>query len=644
MNISNSSTGGNPNLGEMHHVSLEECYRIRNLNVPFEVRVSLFADICRINVLYMIACAGSGHIGSSFSSLDIVSRIFLEEQNLFGEKGDIYFSSKGHDVPGLYAVLIGLGIIEFQKLHQLRRLSGLPGHPDRNTSCMVANTGSLGMGISKAKGIVAADRLRGITRNIYVMLGDGELQEGQIWESLPSATNSDMGELIALVDHNKIQSDTWVTNVGHLGDIEAKFRAFGWHVQRIDGHDQQQIGNALSTAKRETTIPSVIVLDTVKGQGVSFLAGTAFGVDMEFYPYHSGALSDGERERAIEEIVSHINNTLREFAVPGLNLTEGRVPPSSGPPKNKGQNLVSFYSEALVNLGREQSNLVVLDGDLAVDCGLVNFRREFPKRFFECGIAEQDMVSQAGAMALQGFLPVVHSFSCFLSTRPNEQIYNNATENSRVIYTGALAGLVPGGPGHSHQAVRDISALGATPNLVMIEPSCGEEVVHALGWAVLENPNSTYLRLVSTPCHVPYEMPADYVFYEGRGVTLRDGVHVAVVTYGPVMLSEAFGAAEWLKKNRALDVKIIGLPWLNRLDLDWLESELIGIDRLYTMDNHFLKGGLGEKISVALADLGSSVKVKRLGLETIPVCGQNDEVLRFHGLDSESIARAICQD
>ena len=117
-----------------------------------------------------------------------------------------------------------------------------------------------------------------------------------------------------------------------------------------------------------------------------------------------------------------------------------------------------------------------LDADLRLDCGLVAFRERFPDRFFECGIAEQDMVSQAGAMALAGLLPVVHSFACFLSTRPNEQIYNNATEGTKVIYAGSLAGLVPGGPGHSHQSVRDISALGAVPGMSLIEPFTEAEV------------------------------------------------------------------------------------------------------------------------------------------------------------------------
>src|SRR5207248_1035420 len=159
--------------------------------------------LARVNALYMIAAAGSGHIGSSFSAMDIVSWLYLNElrrpdANTSAAFGDLYFSSKGHDVPGLYAVLIGLGDLDFDLLHQLRRLGGLPGHPDVSTSGVVTNTGSLGMGVSKAKGMVEANRLLGRDQRIFVLTGDGELQEGQFWESLGTAAIRRMGEIVVI--------------------------------------------------------------------------------------------------------------------------------------------------------------------------------------------------------------------------------------------------------------------------------------------------------------------------------------------------------------------------------------------------------------------------------------------------------------
>ena len=187
----------------------------------------------------MITYAGSGHIGSSFSSLDIVSWLLLEEmeKDATGKYRDVYFSSKGHDAPGLYAALIGLGLLEFPLLHKLRRLGGLPGHPDIHTPYCHTNTGPLGMGISKAKGMLKARRLLGKPGRVFVLTGDGELQEGQFWESLAGAANEGLDSLTVIVDHNKIQSDTWVRDVSDLGELEVKFRAFGWETARCDGHD-----------------------------------------------------------------------------------------------------------------------------------------------------------------------------------------------------------------------------------------------------------------------------------------------------------------------------------------------------------------------------------------------------------------------
>src|SRR5262245_14255026 len=230
---------------ELRYVPTSEFARVVSANVDPVSRAEAFAALARINVFYMIAGAWSGHIGTSFSSLDVMSWLFLNELRDL-DKGadqcDIFFSSKGHDAPALYAVLIGLGLLPSEKLHELRRLGGLPGHPHVETPYVQANTGSLGMGISKAKGIALADRITGRSRRrIFVMTGDGELQEGQFWESLASAANMKLGEIIAIVDHNKIQSDTWVQKVNDLGDIEAKLRAFGWHVSRCDGHDVHAI-------------------------------------------------------------------------------------------------------------------------------------------------------------------------------------------------------------------------------------------------------------------------------------------------------------------------------------------------------------------------------------------------------------------
>ena len=621
-------------------VLVAEFDRVRRLNMGPHERAALFADLCRLNTLSMIAYAGSGHIGSSFSSLDIVSWLFLHELRT-GSDGDLYFSSKGHDAPGLYAAMIACGQLPADSVKKLRRLGGLPGHPDVGTEHIVANTGSLGMGISKAKGIAFADRRHGRQRRIFVMTGDGELQEGQIWESLQSAANDRLGQITVIVDHNKLQSDIWVKDTSDLGDLAAKFAAFGWHVARCDGHDISALAATLDAVRGMADRPKVIIADTVKGRGVSFMQSTTLTPADKLYRYHSGAPSAEDYNKAVDELITRCNKAFASVGAEPLRLTAEPLPARLVP--RTPERLVPAYSEALIAAAERNDRIVALDGDLVLDTGLIPFRERFPERFLECGIAEQDMVSQAGAMALQGLLPVVHSFACFLVPRAAEQIYNNASERSKVVYVGSLAGALPGGPGHSHQMVNDISILAATPGLELAEPSCAAEVAPLLDHLLTASEGSGYLRLVSIPCEVPYRLPADYRMRSGVGVELRPGRDAAVIGYGPVLLPQAWRAAQLIQERAGLGVAVINLPWLNQVDRDWLRRTLAHRTAVFTLDNHLIAGGQGRMIAAAIAGLALDrpPAVHHFGLTDFPACGQNDEVLRAHGLDAESLAQAM---
>jgi transketolase len=302
---------------------------------------------------------------------------------------------------------------------------------------------------------------------------------------------------------------------------------------------------------------------------------------------------------------------------------------------------VPTYGEALIEAAEREPRLVALDADLRLDCGLVGFRERYPERFFECGIAEQDMVSQAGAMALGGLLPVVHSFACFLSTRPNEQIYNNATERTKVLYVGSLAGLVPGGPGHSHQSVRDISALGAVPGMALIEPFSEDEVRAAVRWAVHAATGSVYLRLVSVPWALGFEPPVITELVPGRGTVLRPPGDVLFVAAGPVMVAAAFQAAELLSVE-ACEAGVVALPWLRDVDGSWLAG-VAGDAQIFCLDNHYVAGGQGDAVLAALAADApdASARLHKIGVTSIPKSGGNDEVLRAHGLDADGIRRQV---
>jgi transketolase len=629
---------------ELLYVPASEFRRVLDGKAGAVARAEAFAALARINTLYMIAGAWSGHIGTSFSSIEIMSWLFLNEIRDL-DKGpsacDLFFSSKGHDAPALYNVLIGLGLLPEEKLHQLRRLDGLPGHPHVETPYIQANTGSLGMGISKAKGMALANRLTGNRRRIFVLTGDGELQEGQFWESLVSAANRGLGEIVAIIDHNKIQSDTWVETVSHLGDLEAKLRAFGWHVVRVDGHDVAALQRTFRELDAITDTPKVILADTVKGKGVTFMEGPAALKADELYLFHSGAPSEEKYTAAIAELRPRAERLFAELGLGTLTLESRTRNPRREPRKT--DNLVAAYERAIVAQGERHPNLVALDADLIKDCGLISFAKKNPERFVECGIAEQDMVSMAAGMARRGVLPVVHSFACFLAARPNEQMYNQASERSKVIYVGSLAGLLPCGPGHSHQSVRDISALGGIPNLVLAEPCMEAELDAVYDTLVNHVDDSAYLRLVSVKWPMPFSYPADHRQEVGKGWIVREGADAVVFAYGPWMLANAFEAAEELEKTASCRVRLVNLPWLNRVDATWLRQVIGDRRTIVTLDNHYVHGGQGEMLAAAVAALGldPAVRVTSIGVTELPECGTNDEVLAYHGLDIPGLVRQI---
>ncbi|OLF17235.1 1-deoxy-D-xylulose-5-phosphate synthase N-terminal domain-containing protein [Actinophytocola xanthii] len=610
-----------------------EFERVRAGIADPHLRCRAVAAMTRINTLYMVSRAGSGHLGSSFSAADVVSWLLLEELR----EEDVYFSSKGHDAPGLYAALIGLGRLEEDLLHRLRRLGGLPGHPDVRTPHMPFNTGSLGMGISKAKGLVLGNRLAGRRQRVFVLTGDGELQEGQNYEALAGAVHARMGELTVVVDHNKLQSDTWVADVSDLGDLAARFAGFGWGVLRCDGNDVAALDRTFRERERaHPDRPVVVIADTVKGAGCARFAATSMAPGEWRYRFHSGAPSPADHAAAHEELTAAANAVLAEA---GLAPLTGRTASVPDPPGAAGAGTVSLprvYGEALTALAARDERVVALDADLVLDTGLVPFRDAHPGRFVECGIAEQDMVSMAGGLAARGFLPFVHSFSCFLHARPNEQIYNNASEDRKVVYVGSLAGVLPAAPGHSHQAVRDVSAVGAVPGLVVLEPANPAQTRAAVDYCAAA-PQSVYLRLVSVPCAAELlDLPAGPLV-TGRGQVVRAGGRVVAIGAGPVVLAELLAAAP------ALDLTVVNLPWLNRVDPRWLADLAEGADAVVVVDNHLTRGGQADLVARALleADLPRPPRFLGIGLTELPVCGTANEALEHHGLRSDRLTDTL---
>lgn len=651
---------------DIRFVPVDEFERVRAAGLAPAVLMPVVADMCRINALSAVKLAGSGHLGSSFSAMDIVVWLYYSEMNV-RERGwsdpgrDVYFSSKGHDVPGLYAVLHSLGVISDERLLRLRRLGGLDGHPDVGVPGIEANSGSLGMGISKGRGIAWAKRFRGTGGRVFVMTGDGELQEGQNYEALQATAEQRVTGLTVIVDHNKVQSDKLVSEIVGLGDLEAKFRASGWHVTRCDGHDPRALERLWEELRGVTDRPKAVIADTIKGRGVSFMEhGRALAEGGGYYRWHAGAPPDDAFEAAHAELVERVNRLLSDAGQRAVSLADVRrdargepyfAHNALGEPVSRGaetaapatrEYVVEAYGAALVEAAGRRPDLVVLDADLAADCRTRRFELELPERFIQNGIAEQDMVSMAGGLARHGLLPVVNSFASFLASRANEQIYNNATEGSRIVYVCHYAGLIPAGPGKSHQSLRDIALFANLPDFTIIQPAEAAETALALDYCLEAAPGSSMLRLVIGPSPRRIDRPAGAGFSRGRGWTVREGSDAVLFAYGPVMLHEALLAAERLEPE-GVSVSVVNQPWLNACDLDWAAGLLKSRRPAFVIEDHGITGGLGDYMLAALnrAGLLDGVRLRIVGVEGLPACGTPAEALGAHELDGASLARRV---
>ena len=270
----------------------------RNLSIP---ELQELSKDCRKHIVKMIHNAGAGHPGGSLSAIDIIAALYgtrlrFKTSDPDWEDRDRFVMSKGHASPAVYSILHEMGFLNENDLSTFRALGSVcQGHVDMKwTDGVDFSAGSLGMGLSFGLGCALAARMDSSSRETWVMVGDGEIQEGQIWEALMAADFHSVSGLKLIVDRNRIQNDDFVNVQMEVGDVASKIEAFGWSVREINGHDMEEIVEALEWASNGNSGPSAIVAHTVKGKGVSF---------MEDNPsFHGKAPNDQELERALEEL------------------------------------------------------------------------------------------------------------------------------------------------------------------------------------------------------------------------------------------------------------------------------------------------------------------------------------------------------
>lgn len=268
---------------------------------PNTENLKKWARQLRLDVLMMLNRAKSGHTGGSLSAADIITALYFykmrhNSKDMKWPDRDRFVLSKGHAAPIQYAALARCGYFSPKELPTLRRLGAiLQGHPDMKcTPGIEVCTGSLGQGLSMANGMALALKLDKKSSRVYALMGDGEQEEGQVWEAAMSAAHYKLDNLCGIVDFNGFQIDGAVTDVMNIEPLTQKWTAFGWHVMMIDGHDMEQIVKALDDAERIKDKPTMIIARTVKGKGVSIFEGK--------YQYHGVPPSDDELKKSLEEL------------------------------------------------------------------------------------------------------------------------------------------------------------------------------------------------------------------------------------------------------------------------------------------------------------------------------------------------------
>ncbi len=611
---------------------LSEINKVKNKKLDFFEKLELQSLLLRLNILYSIQVAGSGHLGSSLSALDI----FLCCDKFLEKNEGHFFSSKGHDAPALYNVLMSSKKLKFKNLHKLRKLNGLPGHPDVDTKNILFNTGSLGMGISKINGLCYSDILSKKKHKNIVILGDGELQEGQNWEALMYLQNHKKISPLIFVDCNGIQSDTWVKNIKDYSNLAEKIKSFKLNYREINGHDKKQIMKTIEKHFKKNDGATVVLANTIKGKGFSHFESTKFNKDLNFYPFHSGVVSEKLYLDAINEILFKIKSFSKKNKIEIPLTKKSKIRKIKQ--LDKKLNLIQIYSEELYKFVKRNKKVLVLDADLTKDAGSSKVMIKNPNKFFEFGIAEQDMVSFGSGLAAGGFLPIFHSFSCFLSTRAQEQIFNFCSENRKGIFVGALSGLIPSAPGHSHQMIRDVPLIGSIPNMYLLELFSLQMIKDFFNYQK-KTSNSLFLKLNNS--NLDYEN-----FKKFKLPRIGELLKIShnkinkkiIICQGADVLNQV------LKIKHKIDllgnISIFSGVWLNKINMKDLQK--LNNKKVVLFQSSFNYGGFDAFLSKKI--LENSIKLKKfrsVSINELPKCGENEEIMNYYNLSADKILDII---
>jgi transketolase len=603
-----------------------------------------FATQLRIDSVRSTSEAGSGHPTTCLSAAEIMSTLFFSEmrydpRNPKDPDNDRFVLSKGHAAPILYAAWAEAGLFPREELLKLRRIdSDLEGHPTPRLSFVDVATGSLGQGICASIGTALNARRTGSEYRTYVLLGDGEMAEGSVWEAADMAVYHKLDNLCAVIDVNAL-GQSQHTQFGHnMDELAARWNAFDWHTLVVDGHDVQALLNAYADARSTKGKPTMILARTIKGKGLSAIEGKD--------GWHGKALKKGEEaDKAIAELEKQMvsGGGQPEMAGPrskGRPDTQADYSKLPAPAYKLGDQVATreAWGVALAVVGAADARVVALDADVKNSTFSDKFEKVAPGRFYENFIAEQVMVGAAMGLAARGAIPFPSTFACFL-TRASDFIRMGAISFANVKFTGSHAGISIGEDGPSQMALEDLSMMRSVHGCAVLYPSDAVST-ERLVVEMAKHTGMAYMR-TSRP-KTPVIYGPDEQFPIGGSKVVRQGKNdkAAVIGAG-VTLFEALKAYDTLKAQ-GIEIRVIDAYSLQPVDAKtMIEAGRATGGVLVTVEDHYSAGGIGDAVSEAVAPAGYTVR--RLAVTEIPRSGQPDELLERYGISARHIVDAVTQ-
>ena len=594
----------------------------------------------RIHSLRATSEAGSGHPTSCLSAADLVSALFFhamrfDPKNPVHPHNDRFVLSKGHAAPVLYAALAEAGVWPVERLLTLRNLtSDLEGHPTPRIPWVGAATGSLGQGLSVGVGMALNGKyLEKSDYRVYVLMGDGEIAEGSVWEAAALATHYRLENLIGIIDVNGLGQSQRTMYDHDTTVYHNRFAAFGWHTVTIDGHDISAIVAALDQAQSVKDRPTMIVARTLKGKGVSFLE------DRD--GWHGKPLKKGEElDKALSELPLNGSGAATKIASPpGVSLRSAPVPAPFTPPDYKlGEKVATrtAYGTALAKLGTSNPLIVALDGDTKNSTFAEKFLAAHKDRYFESFIAEQNMVGAAVGLAACGKIPFVSTFAAFL-TRAFDHIRMAAISGVTIKYAGSHCGVSIGEDGPSQMGLEDIAMMRAIPHSTVLYPSDAVSTERLVA-AEANLKGTTYLRTSRPATPVLYANNEEFPVGGSKVLRSSPSDQLTVVAAG-VTLHEALSAHEILKAIGA-NVRVIDAYSVKPIDTKGIISAASQTrQRVLVVEDHYYDGGLGDAVLNAVATHG--VQVHKLAVTEVPRSGKPEELLDAYGISAQRIVEKV---